>query len=308
MKKRIFIGSSKEELTIANTIKLHLEKNFDVVIWNDDIWDRATFKFNQNFLQSLNNSVLEFDYGVLLGTPDDNTVSRGKEYLTARDNILFEYGLFAGRLGIEKCFLFIEESVKIPSDLQGHYLIVYNKDNLHSKCEKLSETILNDKKLSINFFPSVTLANVYFENFINPVTEKIISDKGLQIDENFYSINDIIFEINIPEEIYKNLNQQAEVFKSKNNLKEVNILVTGRHRGITVDVEKLSSGQLKIIDLPTILKGLIFILEDLLPEEAKILSDKYKMILRREVLKFVQTLEILISKNGYYNVKINSNI
>ena len=49
-KKRIFIGSSSEELSLAESAKKILEPEFEVTIWNDNVWDTAVFKINNNFL------------------------------------------------------------------------------------------------------------------------------------------------------------------------------------------------------------------------------------------------------------------
>ena len=45
-KKRIFIGSSSEELRLAESAKKILEHEFEVTIWNDTVWDTAVFKIN----------------------------------------------------------------------------------------------------------------------------------------------------------------------------------------------------------------------------------------------------------------------
>ena len=42
-KKRIFIGSSSEELELAKAAKtiLEFEKDFEVTIWNEDLWEKS---------------------------------------------------------------------------------------------------------------------------------------------------------------------------------------------------------------------------------------------------------------------------
>ncbi|QYS86105.1 nucleotide-binding protein [Flavobacterium oreochromis] len=103
MKKKLFIGSSSEEIETAKTVQKLLENDFDVVIWNENLWDKSVFKLNNNFLHDLLKAPLKFDFGILIGSPDDKVEVRGKEYLQARDNILFELGLFIGRLGLKRC-------------------------------------------------------------------------------------------------------------------------------------------------------------------------------------------------------------
>lgn len=62
-----------------------------------------------------------FDYAVLVLTPDDITVKRGTTLQTARDNVLFELGLFMGALGRERTFVVHEEThaLALPTDLLG---------------------------------------------------------------------------------------------------------------------------------------------------------------------------------------------
>ena len=110
-KKRLFIGSSSEELKLAESVKKLLDKDFDVTIWNDNVWDSAVFKINNNFLADLLKASLQFDFGILLGTTDDKVTYRGKEVLQSRDNVLFELGLFTGRLGVSKCAFIIDKEL-----------------------------------------------------------------------------------------------------------------------------------------------------------------------------------------------------
>ena len=61
---------------------------------------------------------------------------RGKSAATTRDNVIFELGMFIGRIGRQRSFL-VEprgEEVKLPSDLSGITTLgyKYDKDNLAS--------------------------------------------------------------------------------------------------------------------------------------------------------------------------------
>jgi predicted nucleotide-binding protein len=55
----------------------------------------------------------------MVATKDDFLNSRGTEFDSARDNVVFEYGLFLGRVGPGRAFVIQEEGTKIPSDLYG---------------------------------------------------------------------------------------------------------------------------------------------------------------------------------------------
>ena len=68
--KRIFIGSSSEELRLAEQAKKILEKNtnYQVTIWNENMWDKAVFRLNNSYLNDLIRATLHFDFGILIGT------------------------------------------------------------------------------------------------------------------------------------------------------------------------------------------------------------------------------------------------
>ena len=67
------------------------------------------------------NALDRFNFAVLVLTPDDTVMSRASEHLAPRDNLLFELGLFMGRLGRSRTFVVCENStkMKMPSDLAG---------------------------------------------------------------------------------------------------------------------------------------------------------------------------------------------
>lgn len=110
----IFIGSSSEGLEVAKAVKSLMEPKFEVDIWNENV-----FQLNQSYLESLLIAASLYDFAILILTPDDLLKSRGKQYKTARDNVVFEHGLFLGRLGPRRAFILCEENVKILSDFAG---------------------------------------------------------------------------------------------------------------------------------------------------------------------------------------------
>ncbi|WP_284652113.1 CBASS system CD-NTase-associated NAD(+) hydrolase Cap12 [Flavobacterium terrisoli] len=297
MKKKVFIGSSSEELGTAKIVKAILDKDFDVVIWNENLWDKSVFKLNNNFLSDLLKAPLKFDFGVLIGTPDDKVVVRGKTHLQARDNILFELGLFIGRLGLQKSCFLVDEKVKKVSDLEGIFLSRFNSSNLVEKVEEIKNHFLLIEPDDFNFFPSNTLAYGYFENFIKAICSKIVSEGNLEIDGVKYS--NCTFEIMIPSKIDDDINLQFDAIKNKVGVKETVIKCSGRDRKFQVNVERLNSGEIKILDFPSTLTGINYAIRELLPDEYKKNGDEYKNILSRELDKFVHTLENLIERNSF---------
>lgn len=113
-----FIGSSKEGLPYAVALVKHLEAA-DVQC---EQWNISTFALGQTTIESLEAAVARNSFAVLIATADDTTTVRKKRTLSPRDNIVFEFGLFAGRLGRSRAFLLVPddvESLKLPTDLLG---------------------------------------------------------------------------------------------------------------------------------------------------------------------------------------------
>ncbi|MGY3090266.1 putative nucleotide-binding protein [Hymenobacter sp. UYAg731] len=116
-KAKIFIGSSTEGLDVARKIQNDLAHEFDVVIWSQGIFD----KLGLSFLEILEETVNAFDYGIFVFTPDDKIESRGQTKTTARDNVIFELGMFIGKLGRKKAFLIHPQKsdIHILTDFAG---------------------------------------------------------------------------------------------------------------------------------------------------------------------------------------------
>ncbi|HEY7089687.1 MAG TPA: TIR domain-containing protein [Tepidisphaeraceae bacterium] len=115
-KPALFIGSSVEGLKYARGLEKQLEHHADVTIWKDGV-----FGLGGGSLESLVNVLPDFDFAVLVLTPDDLIASRDVTKLSPRDNVIFELGLFMGRLGRFRTFVVYNQDtdIKLPSDLAG---------------------------------------------------------------------------------------------------------------------------------------------------------------------------------------------
>jgi len=127
-KPKVFIGSSTEGLDLAYAIQENLEKmNFVEVT----VWTQGIFKIAKPIISNLLNSLENFDFAIFAFTPNDITVIRGTEYSTVRDNVIFETGLFVGRLGLNRVY-FLKPRNKpdlyLPSDLLGVVVGEYSAD------------------------------------------------------------------------------------------------------------------------------------------------------------------------------------
>ena len=112
----VFVGSSTEGLPIARVVQYLLDSDCEVSLWNQGV-----FGLSHGTLESLVLALPEFDYAILVLTPDDLTLSRGVQRPVARDNIMFELGLFIGALGRERTFMVHDRTkpIALPSDLAG---------------------------------------------------------------------------------------------------------------------------------------------------------------------------------------------
>jgi len=120
---RVFVGSSTEGLAIARCLQSSFSHDpVDVRIWTDGVFEATDVVIESLFAE------LDFaDFAVLVATPDDQVIQRGLEQSIIRDNVLFELGLFMGRLGRERTFLVQPRgaSVRLPSDLLGLVALDY---------------------------------------------------------------------------------------------------------------------------------------------------------------------------------------
>lgn len=112
----VFIGSSSEGLEVAKAIQANLDNNCECQIWHQGL-----FGLSEGTLETLVNSLLKFDFAILALTNDDLLTTRGQEYNSPRDNVLFELGMFIGGLGKKRTFIVVDRSakLKLPSDLAG---------------------------------------------------------------------------------------------------------------------------------------------------------------------------------------------
>lgn len=297
-KKRIFIGSSSEELELANAAKSILERDFEVTIWNDSVWDSSVFKINNNFLNDLLRASLQFDFGLLIGSTDDLVEYRGDIVLQPRDNVLFELGLFIGRLGLSKCAFVIDKELKVLSDISGITLARYEKNDVPSfvkSISQVSELFRNQIDSDINFFPSSTLASGYFENLLLPTCKYIIEKDGFEY--NGIKYNDCKINVIVPQRLDSDVNLQFAQLKRGFQTQNVSFEYAGRPRNISLDTE-IKENKLIFVDFPTTLSGINYAISNLLPNDFNSMSSDYDAIISREIERFIYTLKQLALRNG----------
>lgn len=123
-KPRVFIGSSSEDLAVANAIQARLDYVAEPIVWDQNI-----FHLSQYSLESLVRELDRSDFAIFVFAPNDIAKLRGRTQRIARDNVVFELGLFIGRLGRHRSFFVMprqEPNFHLPTDLLGLTPATYN--------------------------------------------------------------------------------------------------------------------------------------------------------------------------------------
>jgi predicted nucleotide-binding protein len=112
----VFVGSSTEGLSIAEAIQLNLDHVCETILWSQGV-----FGLGRGTLEELVREAATVDFAVLVLTPDDLVTKREKGGQQPRDNVLFELGLFMGKLGCDRTFIVHERRrpLDLPTDLAG---------------------------------------------------------------------------------------------------------------------------------------------------------------------------------------------
>ena len=210
----IFIGSSSESSSIAHALKFF----FDPAIFNVDVWDEDVFERGNSNLDNLKKFTAIYDYSIMLFVQDDEIIHRGKKYDNVPPNIIFEYGLFLGRMGSDRSFIVAEKTKDIDdfidqvfSDLKGISLGHFFKrvpDGGSDKVEgleRIAKSIEADIKAhysgraDIGFLPSAALAIGYFENFMARVLSTLYDIRNTEDAQLQFKI----FSRTSPEEVIR---------------------------------------------------------------------------------------------------------
>jgi hypothetical protein len=120
----LFIGSSSEGLPVAENLQFVLDDYCEATVWNQGV-----FGLSGTGIGSLVKATRSYDFAVLVLTADDLVTRRKKVNAVARDNVLFEAGLFVGAIGLKRTFLVNcrDDDLDLPSDLEGVTRATYRR-------------------------------------------------------------------------------------------------------------------------------------------------------------------------------------
>jgi hypothetical protein len=130
-KPRILVGSSTEAIRIAKALTLLLKDAGSISLWTHG---QQVFTLTHGTLESLVRNSEQFDFAILILSPDDLLTIRNQQQHVPRHNVIFELGLFIARLGIDRTFILCDEAVvgSLPSDLAGITVATYKIESAES--------------------------------------------------------------------------------------------------------------------------------------------------------------------------------
>lgn len=124
-KPRIFIASSVEGKDLADALEIALQNDGHCTAWHE------AFPLSNNTLETLLRRCAENDFAIFIVSPDDRAEIRNRSFEIARDNVLFESGLFMGLHGRERGFVITPQSnpsFQLPTDFLGFTIATYDHE------------------------------------------------------------------------------------------------------------------------------------------------------------------------------------
>lgn len=318
-KPTIFIGSSAESEPFARLIQGELLDIADCKLWTKQ------FDFGESAYEDLLNKLSLYDYGILVASADDKVASRGVSKWGPRDNIIFEFGLFAGRLGRRRSFLFVEAGIKIPSDLLGITMPFFKSSksswwmsaakkkelslqqtaSIKTKCSELKAYIGKRNGIfDYGFLPSTALAYGYFHNFILKSVGNLLESKVLKIvadasgDVILRKFQEIKFSILIPDDLRADMFEKVKEIRRSSNWILAKVDAGGfRPFDFYVQMDDAESTTIFLSDIPITLNALNDAVRSYVGKAYVGIGEAENLLEKRELCNFKQVLDYLISAN-----------
>jgi hypothetical protein len=133
-KSKIFIASSSRTQLLAEKLRDELATDYcEARLWKDE----SNGKPSETIIEMLEGVAAKYDFAIIVLARDDVIINEAGDALKARDNCVFEAGLFMAALGRKRCFLVNSvEQRELPSDLAGIILLPFTEPtNLRDRGE-----------------------------------------------------------------------------------------------------------------------------------------------------------------------------
>jgi len=185
MKQRVFIGSSSERLHIARAIEINLARDHEPTVWDEGI-----FELSKDTLSGLIDRLDVSDAAVFVLAPDDVTQLRRQSFDVARDNVVFELGLFIGRLGRERTYFVVprgQASLHLPSDLLGLVAAEYDpgrsdgnwEASVSPACSRIRAALqkLTERKPPVDRRLDLTAGLDWMQDYVNKSLKSLLTEE-----------------------------------------------------------------------------------------------------------------------------------
>jgi hypothetical protein len=300
-KPSVFIGSSSEGLKVANALKAAFGGQAEVEVWNSG----EIFAKNRSFLTSLLDTASLFEFAVLVFSNDDISTVRGETYETARDNILFEFGLFLGKLGPRRAYSLVEKDLKVPSDLAGMSMDFFSRKkdgnptaDFSATASRLVASIIEIHRNTIEFshLPSTALAIGYFQNFLSRVCDKLDDFEPVFIADRKIEYTSFTLHVIIPDrlELLDDENLRS-ILRGLTSVKVNN----SKFREFPFYIQTLpaeGTTHLELFDIPTTMRSSRETIRRIFGKDYVGNSDLQERAEKREVANFEKTLNLLLNE------------
>ncbi len=145
---KVFVGSSSESCGFAGRVaNALLDLDCEVVPW----FDKRAFPATKSTFEALEN--MNIDAAILVFSKDDKIETKNGDspkYIV-RDNVIFEFGFFTGKLGRKNvAYIKEEDDIHIPTDLNGIIYIGWEKFTLKDDINDAWVKNIIPKKLNQN--------------------------------------------------------------------------------------------------------------------------------------------------------------
>lgn len=302
----IFIASSGKSKPIADAVKLNFDKEAEVDIWTENI-----FKLNEGFLETLMNRASYYDFFIAVFAADDVAKINNKKTNITRDNVIFEFGLFLGRIGLDRTFFVLEDGVKLFSDWNGISTTMFVRGAnltaaLGASCARIREKMeIAERLFTYTILPSTALAIGYYNNFLKPVLNALDNQKTLEIilerDRSGKVIKKIEYELKKPYpsieiRVPKNLaTLQREVINKKTSgYKQILINAVSRPYPFYVNGKFDQKTKINLFDIPTTLYASYLTIKEFFKPSFLAAENNEQKLIDKEIKNFEKTLSNLI--------------
>ena len=305
----IFIGSSSEGLAAANALEAAFGDKARVEVWNSG----QVFSRNKAFFQSLLDESSLFDFAILVFTSDDQTLMRNELHDVARDNVLFEFGLFLGRQGPRRAIALVQDSIRVPTDFSGIHFDRFSIDSdgkLNQEFEETAHRIANDviqyhnHTAEFTHLPSTALAIGYFNNFIVKVCDELDEFNPVEIAGEQIAYKDFSLTILIADDL--RLVENKNLKGALRGLDQVKV-TSSVFRDFPFYVQAKpdpSSETLDLFDIPTTMSSSKEAVRRIFKEEYVGVGDLQKRAEEREIANFEKTLGLLLDERPFWKPRV----